>query len=234
MTALSLVVHPLDSQELALLASHENTITLGYQVFIAVGNALIDIQTRKLYRAQGRSLQAYLENRWPDLGLRRAYQFIGAAQTVNKLYTVGSDWQPGNEAQARALAGLSARDLQVVATVAQEMSADGRIVSAAVVRSLVNVLHEIVATGAVDDGTGEQIPAARVSVQHLKAAVIEETYERMQRQGGYIRENSDWTRVDTLVVTTDAGLQAAIEAMTSAFEASGKVKVSYYLEKETT
>jgi len=234
MTALSVVVQPLDSQERLLLASHENTITLGYQVFVAVGNALVDIQARKLYRADCGSFEAYLEYRWPDLSLRRAYQFINAAQTVNNLYTVGSEWQPENEAQARALAGLSERDLQVVATVAQEMSADGRIVSAAVVRSLVNVLHEIVATGAVDDGTGEQIPAARANVQHLKAAVVEETYERMQRQGGYIRENSNWTRVDTLVATTDAGLQTAIEAVTSAFYASGKVKVSYYLEKETT
>lgn len=54
------------------------------------------------------------------------------------------------------------------------------------IKSVVAVLREIRDTGALDVGEGEMLPISEA----LKAAITEETYERMMRQSTHIRDKS--------------------------------------------
>jgi len=89
--------------EAARLAELEPIIQRGMTNFVEVGNALLEISDRRLYRATHSTFQEYVADRW-KITARRAYQLCEAAEVVNALpeecvknYTV-------NESQARELA----------------------------------------------------------------------------------------------------------------------------------
>lgn len=183
-----LVDVPLSASERAALDAHEAVIARGLQTFYDVGNALLAIRDdpKKLYREYG-TFEDYCQQRW-GMSRPRAYQFIEAATVVANLSTIGR--QNGteiNERQARELAPLAPDEQRLVWDVVRHTAPGGK-VTAQHVKSVVNVLKEVTSTGAIDDGTGIHIPVAQATPEHLKAAVTEETYERMARQEQYIAD----------------------------------------------
>jgi len=86
------------------LAVLEATIQNGLKTFIEVGNALLEIRDRNLYREQGyTTFQDYCCKRW-QMGRAHAYRLIDAASVAANLSPMGD--VPATERQARELAVL--------------------------------------------------------------------------------------------------------------------------------
>jgi hypothetical protein len=162
-------------------------IANGIRIWYQVGEALLAVRDERLYRAEYPTFEAYLTQKW-ELKQSRAYQLMDAAQVVRNLESSTIVELPANESQARELTSLEPEAQRLGWQIVEDTAPDGKI-TAAHVKSVVNVLKEVFATGAIDDGTGEQIPVAAATPEHLKAAITEETYERMQRQEAHIAEH---------------------------------------------
>lgn len=187
---MTLSVEPsLSIKEQEQLQEHEVVIARGLKTFNEVGNALLAIRDGKLYREAYKTFEDYCRERW-SLGERRAYQFMDAARVVNNLKVEPMVQLPDSERQARPLTELEPEQQRVVWEVVEKTAPKGRI-TAAHVQSTVNVLKEVLATGAIDNGEGVAIPVTEATVEHLKAAVTEETYERTKRQEEYIHQKQE-------------------------------------------
>jgi 16S rRNA G966 N2-methylase RsmD len=167
------------------LEKHEAVIESGLQTFYSVGMALLAIRDKSLYRQQFKTFEAYCAERW-NMGRRNAYQLMSAVEVVENVRH-GAQILPANERQVRPLTRLEPEEQQLVWKVVEETAPAGKITEAHV-KSVVTVLKEITATGAIDSGDGVQIPVKQATVEHLKAAVTEETYERVKRQETYVAE----------------------------------------------
>jgi N6-adenosine-specific RNA methylase IME4 len=95
----------LSAAEWAELNEHETVIERGLATFVEVGNALLAIRDRRLYRATHAAFADYCRERW-GFSRQRAHQLIGAAEVVANVSTI-VDILPTNEAQARELVRLS-------------------------------------------------------------------------------------------------------------------------------
>lgn len=202
----------LPAADAAELAQHEAVIERGLQTFYDVGTALLSIRDKRLYRADYSTFEDYCRERW-QMSRIRAYQLMEAAGVVGNLLPIGNtemstmvntDLQsstivelPTSERQARELVGLEADAQRLAWEVVQQTAPAGKI-TAAHVKSVVNVLKEVVTTGAIDNGSGAAVP---VVADVLKAAVTEETYERMRRQEAHIVEK----------LTSPRGVPAALQ-----------------------
>lgn len=71
-------------------------------------------------------------------------------------------------------------------------TAPSSVVTPGHVKSIVAVLREMRETGALDPGDGVLLPVSDA----LRAAITEETYERMMRQKEYLKENSKLKRIE--------------------------------------
>ncbi len=89
------------------LTELETTIANGFTKFLEVGNALLEIQSRKLYQDDGyTTFEHYCAKRW-SIGRSQAYRMIQAAEVVAHLSEENRDMPlPIYEAQTRALARL--------------------------------------------------------------------------------------------------------------------------------
>lgn len=175
-------IMPLDSLsegERQRLNINEAIIQKHLKAYIEVGNALADIRDHRLYREQFGTFEAYCDKRW-GIGRSRAYQFIAGAEVANHLFTT-VDMAPANEAQVRPMTCLTPDEAKVVWKVVLDTAPEGK-VTASHVQSVVDVTKQMMVTGAVDDGSGEQIKVSEL----VKAQITEETYERMQRQRQHI------------------------------------------------
>lgn len=173
------VVDTLTVEERKELARHETTIQRGLKHYYEVGEALLAIREKRLYRAEYENFQAYCVGRW-EMSKTHANRMIDASEVVENLTPIGVI--PANEAQARELVKLAPLEQRIVYEVARQTTPDGKSITAAHIKSVVNVFTEIVTVQAVDDGTGEQIHVSDV----IKATITEETYERMERQKAHI------------------------------------------------
>lgn len=176
-------IEALSSNEAYELHGHEQVIQDGLATFQAVGSALIAIRDKRLYRGTHGTFEAYTQDKW-GITRRRADQLIEAASVVENLGTNGSQILPGNERQARELAAV-APDLQQTAWNLVLETAPDKKVTANHIAIVAQVLGEMHETGAIDPGDGIEIAESEV----LKAAITEETYERMKRQQEYINQN---------------------------------------------
>jgi hypothetical protein len=114
------------------LALCEDIIEKGLNTFIEVGQVLLEIKERKLYREAYNTFETYCAKRW-GLSRPRAYQLIEATNVVNNLSTI-VDKLPETESQARPLAKLSPKVQQEVwKQVLQESEASGRPITAKIV-----------------------------------------------------------------------------------------------------
>lgn len=151
----------------------EAVVQSGLQGFLEVGNALVEIRDSRLYRESHATFEAYCRERW-EITKSRAYQLIGAAETVQHLSTVVDTPTPANEGQARALRQFEP-DLQpVIMRTAEAYSrSTGKPLTAGMIERTGAVIEEAVTTGYVDPGTGESTP--------LVAAMHVSEFEATQR-----------------------------------------------------
>jgi hypothetical protein len=115
-----------------------------------------------------------------------AHRLIDASQVVENLLPIGNI--PSNEAQARELAKFEP-ELQKcawhVALRTAPTDDDGQpMLTASHIRSVTNVLTEVVKGGGLDDGSGHVRPIGVL----IDAAVTEDVYERVMRQKQHIKE----------------------------------------------
>jgi hypothetical protein len=107
----------------------ETIIEKGLQTFIEVGQVLLEIKDRRLYREEYGTFETYCGSRW-GLSRPRAYQLIQATNVVNNL-SAASDVLPTTESQARPLSKLSAEDqLDTWNEVVQESQETGKSITA--------------------------------------------------------------------------------------------------------
>lgn len=80
----------------------EKVIEKGLGSFISVGEALVEIQAKRLYKERGYSaFSLYCEREW-SFGKAQAYQLIASAKTIAEVSTI-VDTQPANQGQVREL-----------------------------------------------------------------------------------------------------------------------------------
>lgn len=177
----------LSVSEAAELQSCEHVIERGLKTYYEVGSALMSIRDNRLYRVMHATFEDYCQNRW-SMTRRYANDLIAASGVVQNLGTI----VPKNEAQARELVDLEPEAQRLAWEVVKETAPEGK-VTAAHVKSVVNVLKDVLHTGAIDDGEGLDIPIQTATLDHVKAAVTEETYERLSRQQMHIAEKRNGT-----------------------------------------
>lgn len=105
---------PLTRDESSRLSLLENAIQDNFLGFVIVGNALAEINEKRLYRnKEGRTFKQYCLEIW-EICEQRSYQLINAASAMQNLYNcrVFESQEiefiaPRNEAQVRELAKLS-------------------------------------------------------------------------------------------------------------------------------
>jgi len=104
---------PMSTQEHQDLERHEKTIEKGLASMVDTSLALLAIQKGKLYRKDAKTFEAYCVKRW-SLAKSSAYQRIEFARTLLDLSATADIPKPTNERQARALAGLSVEQKNLV------------------------------------------------------------------------------------------------------------------------
>jgi len=184
----------------------ESVITKSIQTFYEVGSALLEIRESRLYRKTFPTFEDYCQERW-QMTRRYANHLIGAAGVMSGLGTIVP--KPETESQARELAALPEAEMQKavwqIALKTAPTSDEGKpLVTAAHVKSVAQVLTDVMMSGGLDDGSGEVKPLGTL----IDAAITEETYERMMRQKEHIRGDREFKRQARL-----AAQVAAIEAM---------------------
>ena len=85
----------LTGEEVDRLVVCEQTIAEGFDTFLAVGNALLEIQRGKLYRSSHRTFEGYCRERF-QLKRQRAYELMGAAEVVNSLSEISDKTEVTN------------------------------------------------------------------------------------------------------------------------------------------
>lgn len=161
------------------LAKHEADITVGLDTFYKVGNALLAIRDKKLYRANHQTFEEYCQARW---GMKRNYanKLIQASVVMSNLGTV-VPIAPDNESQVRELAKVIP-EAQIAAWAAAVETAPGGKVTANHIAVVAHVFEGMLNTGAIDPGDGVMVATSDI----VKAAITEETYERMMRQREHV------------------------------------------------
>lgn len=94
----------LSLQESQRLADCEKIIESGFQTFVDVGNALLEIRDSRLYRQDFDTFEEYCRERW-KMTKPHAHRLICAAETVANLVPVGT--VPTTERQVRPLSKLA-------------------------------------------------------------------------------------------------------------------------------
>lgn len=117
----------LTTDERTELEQLESVIERGKQTFVEVGNALMEIREKRLYRETHPTFEAYTQERW-DFSASRARQLIGAAQVVASLPEVVTGVTPPiTEAHARPLAALAPDSREQVWRNAVLSAPDGKV-----------------------------------------------------------------------------------------------------------
>ncbi len=172
----------------------ETIIEKGLQTFIEVGQVLLEIKDRRLYREEYGTFEAYCGTRW-GLSRPRAYQLIQATNVVNNL-SAASEVLPTTESQARPLSKLSAEDqLETWNEVVQESQETGKSITAKSIEKKVSErlkkkteTSTIVDSVAVDTETGPENLSTIVDrselIKKIRGAVADAEYEIMIEVSG--------------------------------------------------
>jgi len=145
------------------LTELEGIIERGQQTFVEVGQALLEIRDRRLYREQGhRTFEAYCQKRW-GWTVRHGRRLMQAARTVQAIEK-GTNWSPlpANESQVRELHPLMAAGAAEVVKVWQDLRAEyGDDVTAERVKRVVtHRLKEIKRKRQQDEDTTPMTPSS--------------------------------------------------------------------------
>ncbi|EIJ42454.1 hypothetical protein BegalDRAFT_1574 [Beggiatoa alba B18LD] len=115
---------PLSPEEFQALAQHEAIVKAGLQTFYDIGEALLTIRDKRLYRAEFNSFEEYCQEKWGFVR-RQADRLIQAFEVTENLRPVGLS-MPHNEAQARPLVKLEPELQRQAWQKAVEMAPDGK------------------------------------------------------------------------------------------------------------
>jgi hypothetical protein len=100
------VIISLTGAEHADLSRCERTISRHLTAFFEVGQALMEIQQKKLYRIESKTFEEYCRKRW-DMSRVHAYRLLKAAEIRERiLLPMGNISLVESERQVRPLAGL--------------------------------------------------------------------------------------------------------------------------------
>ena len=133
---------PLTKSEMDELETHEAVVREGIPKFLAVGQALLQIREKKLWRLYCRSFKEYLDKR-VGISVPYASMQVSAAAVMQNLLTSGEQIEPPTtERQLRPLASLQAKDQVAVWSRAVEKSAGRKVTGKAVEESIVEVLGD--------------------------------------------------------------------------------------------
>ena len=192
---------PLTETECKELESCERLIETGIKVWYQVGEALLHIRDKKLYRTSHKTFEEYCRERW-DMGRGKANYLIRGTEIYQDLVTIVTKDEPlpTNESQARELAAVPAPLRPVVWRIAVKTAPNGK-PTASHIKSTGNVVKIAVHTGAIDDGEGNDIPLDAAMLDHYKVAITEETYERERRQETHIAEKIERKAQEELKIT---------------------------------
>tara|TARA_R110001606_G_C15340839_1_gene646552 strand:- start:804 stop:1682 length:879 start_codon:yes stop_codon:yes gene_type:complete len=93
----------LKTNEKQELQKHETTIKKGLNTFVEVGQALLEIRDKKLYRIEYNTFEEYCKQKW-QISRRRSYQLIEASLVIENV-NPGTQ-MPKNEKEIRPLTSL--------------------------------------------------------------------------------------------------------------------------------
>lgn len=184
-------------EEVSELHHHEKTIEQGLKTFVDVGNALLAIRDKRLYRQSFGTFEDYCQDRW-GMSRPRAYQLIEAAEVRINLSTIVDIPLPATESQARPLTKLSPELQPVAWQRAVETAPNGKVTAAhveATARTFV-APKPPVSTIRLEPKPAEYIPTKPYSepvrfVPAHRPAVDE--YEEMEEEAEEDGDGYDWT-----------------------------------------
>lgn len=188
------------------LVDLENTIANGFTKFLEVGNALLEIQARKLYLDEGyNTFERYCAKRW-SIGRSQAYRMIQAAEVVGHISEHEDVPLPIHEAQTRVLARL--KDPDAIRTAWEEVVDEyGDTASAPKVRDSVDYYAAIAEHPQRAAWPREEVIAAyreeqkRGTAAPIPAAAMEEgPFETSARQAAPARDADEEDAPVTLTV----------------------------------
>lgn len=142
--AIETIIAPTDdtlaTAERSELEQCEEVIREGLAHFLAVGNALVKIRDARLYRAEFATFEDYCKERW-GISRPRAYELMGASETIGELSAIADTSSIANEAQARELRRIAqAEGIQQAAEVLASIE-DGNVTAKAIRAAAHEGLH---------------------------------------------------------------------------------------------
>lgn len=151
------MTNELTTTETQQLAGLEATIEAGLNTFVDVGQALLAIRDRRLYRTGYPTFDDYCRRRW---GINRAhgYRLIEAAQVVSSLQMspIGDTPLPANESQARPLSALPPDQQALAWQQAVETAPGGKLTAAHVQQTVDSFSYP--SEGAGGEGQRSNVP----------------------------------------------------------------------------
>lgn len=105
------------------LEDRESRIECGLKAFYAVGQELIAIRDRRLYRTAYPNFEAYLQERW-QMSRSRGYELMSASEVIENLSDMSD--KPANARQADALSKAPAEQQQQAWTEAIATALNGK------------------------------------------------------------------------------------------------------------
>ena len=121
------------------LKSLESRINKGLNTFREVGEALLEIRDKRLYRTEHATFESYCRERW-SLDRARAYQLMGAAEVASVIPDVA------NEVQARELLPMVHSDPEMAKRVWKDVTASDEPVTAPRIREAVRAVTGVIAS----------------------------------------------------------------------------------------
>jgi hypothetical protein len=139
-------VRELTKNEAHLLKEKEDVIRKGVATFMGVGEALMTIRDRRLYRAEYATFEEYCRKKW-QFSKSHANRYITAKSVVDNLQEVDQTVLPKVESQIRPLAFLKpAEQRRVWKKVVEEVQTSHRPLTANIVTRQVSQLYPDVET----------------------------------------------------------------------------------------
>lgn len=131
----------LNTEERNELERCEVVIRQGLETFIEVGQALMIIRDKRLYRVEFATFEDYCQDRWA-MSKRNANYMIAASETISNLGTI-VPILPATESQARPLTALQPEvQRHAWAEVVQQSQATGQPITAARVQEVASTFKQ--------------------------------------------------------------------------------------------
>ena len=129
-------------EERSRLFQLEETIRQGLNTFVDVGNALLEIRDKRLYRQEYSTFEDYCREQW-NMKQSQAYRLMDSAKVLDNLQSspIG-ELLPTNEAQARPLSSLEPEEQIEAWKRVITSTPEGKVTAAVVLKAVKEVEQE--------------------------------------------------------------------------------------------